>query len=246
MQTLRQMRRNAAGVVILMLVPVGLYAWARAQASVVSAPTVPTGASFSLALPGFRSERSASAAVARVGASGLPAFMRTLDRGAVHQVVVGPFVSIAETERAQRQLRVNGMNASLMVDESVRAIPQRATFTPVDPELSPDGAHLVLVGAGGGFSLVLEMTGSPGVVFTPRTEGTLLEVETGPLSAPVPSRLWNGPNDVDLVNQVAVGEFDRDGERFMRTQIALSRPVESRVRVVGSRVYVDFWQLSGS
>ena len=240
MLTLRQMRRNAAGIAILIIIPGALIAWLWSSTGSASAPEVPTGASFNLTVARVRSAQSAAAIAGRLVSSGLPAFTRTLHSGAWHQVVVGPYVSIDEAERVQRRLRGQGLGVTMLVDESVRRVVGTTGVVRVAHVVN-QGTSLVLVGAAGRLSLVLEMAGKPAKVRTLRGAGSLLEVEVGPLMAPVSSRVWNGPESAGLVNQVALEEFERDGASFLRAKMALSNPVESRVRVVGSRVYIDFW-----
>jgi hypothetical protein len=202
---------------------------------------IPTGASFNLTVAHLRDARSAVAMAARLESAGWPAFTRPLRSGARHEVLVGPYVAIDEVERVQRRLRAGGYRATMIVDESVRRVPRVAAASLVRAGPEAEGAHLVLVGAAGRFSLVLEMPDEPREVITPRGGGSLVEVQAGPWPAPVSPRLWNGPEGVDLVNQIAVDAIDRGSERFIRTRVALANAVRSNVRVVGRRVYIDFW-----
>jgi hypothetical protein len=233
------MRRNAAGIAILVLVPVATIVWFWSSAGAAAAPTVPTGAGFSLSVARARTEAAADTLAGRLAASGYPAFSRAV-RGEAHDVIVGPFVSIDEADRAQRQLRGQGLGARMLVDESVRLAPGAAN---VGTSHAAGAPHLVLVGAAGRLSLVLEMQAQPGTVSTRAKEGSLLEIELGPLEGELRSQVWNGPPSASLVNHIAIDGVERDSRRFLRARIALANPVSSQVRVVGSRVYLDMWTM---
>ena len=234
------MRRNAAGIAILVLVPVATIVWLWSSAGAASAPTVPTGASFNLSVARARTGASAETLARRLAASGYPAFSRAA-RGESHDVIVGPFVSIEEAERAQRRLRGQGLGGRMLVDESVRLAPGAANV--VGTSDAAGAPQLVLVGAAGRLSLVLELQAQPATVSTRAREGSLLEIELGPLEGELRSQVWKGPPSASLVNHIAVDGVERDGRRFMRARVALANPVSSRVRVVGSRVYLDMWAM---
>jgi hypothetical protein len=239
---LRQVRRTAAAaVVVLVATAAGVATWMWLPAHPDRVRPIPTGASFNLTVAHLRDARSAVAMTARLESAGWPAFTRPLRSGARHEVLVGPYVAIDEVERVQRRLRAGGYRATMIVDESVRRVPRVAAASLVRAGPEAEGAHLVLVGAAGRFSLVLEMPDEPREVITPRGGGSLVEVQAGPWPAPALPRLWNGPEGVDLVNQIAVDAIDRGGERFIRTRVALANAVRNNVRVVGRRVYIDFW-----
>ena len=241
MLILRQMPRTAAAVVVLVATAAGVATWMWLPAHPDRVRPIPTGASFNLTVAHLRDARSAVAMAARLESAGWPAFTRPLRSGARHEVLVGPYVAIDEVERVQRRLGAGGYRATMIVDESVRRVPRVAAASLVRAGPDAEGAHLVLVGAAGRFSLVLEMPDEPREVITPRGGGSLVEVQAGPWPAPVSPRLWNGPEGVDLVNQIAVDAIDRGSERFIRTRVALANAVRSNVRVVGRRVYIDFW-----
>lgn len=124
--TLRQMRRNAAGAAVLVAVAAGIAAWIWLPWRNPHAPTIPTGASFNLLVLQPRDVTYSRAVATGLERSGLPAFTRTL-RGDT-QVVVGPFVDLAEAELAQRRLQRGGYRTRLIVDESIRRVAGSAAF----------------------------------------------------------------------------------------------------------------------
>lgn len=240
MLNIRRRRRAAAGAAGMACIGVVMVLWLWGQAHSVAAPEVPTGASFNIPVARVRSEQYARTLASRIEASGLPAFTRTLSGGAWRQVIVGPYVSIDEAEGAQRLLAARGLSyGRLLVDESVRRV--RGAERPAYVEGSLQDTSLVLVAGAGRVSVVFEMPAEPRRVVAHRSAGTIVDVDVGPVTSPVPSRIWNGPPGMDLVNQVSVEEFATAGERYMRTRVALAEFSYSNVRVVGRRVYIDLW-----
>jgi hypothetical protein len=193
--------------------------------------TIPTGASFSLSVARYRSSQEANAVAANVQAVGLPAFTRALRNG-VRQVIVGPYVSIDEAESAQRVLARRGFGrARLLVDESVRRTPgvQLVALTNVPP--------VVVVAAAGRLAVVIELPSEPRHVETRRPEGTVLEVDAGPATTGVVYQQWNAPAGVALINLVSVENHGTS----LRTRVMMPALTQSNVRVVGRRIYIDFW-----
>lgn len=237
MLILRQMRRNAAGVVVLAAVGAGVAVWLWLPAR-QDVRTIPTGASFNISVARSQSAAEARAIAARVEASGLPAFTRILNNGAWRQVIVGPYVSIDEAERAQRRLAARGFWARMLVDESVRREPGYDGVPTVNA-----GANVVLVAAAGRLSVVIEMAVEPRQIQTRRLTPTLLEVEAGPVLAPVEWQRWNAPDGVKLISQVTIEEGASASQRSVKTRIAVSESARTNVRVVGKRLYIDLWSL---
>lgn len=209
------------------------------------APTVPTGASFNLTLSQFRSDHQARLVAANIERAGFPAFTRIVRKGEWRQVIVGPYVSIDEAEAAQRLLARRGFgHGRMLVDESVRRTPGLDAATGSVATSGLLDAGIVVVGAAGRVSVVLELRDEPRQVVASRsgaTGGTMLEIDAGPLKSSVGSRHWSAPQGVDLVEQVSVGEHDEDGARFMRTRLTVPQSARHNVRVVGRRVYIDLW-----
>src|SRR5207247_2429907 len=68
------------------------------------AAAVETGASFSVSSGSFVTESKAATFAAALDASGLPTLVRARPDDGRYQVLVGPYVSTDEAERAQRKL----------------------------------------------------------------------------------------------------------------------------------------------
>src|SRR6185503_15974027 len=89
--------------------------------------TVETGASFSVSAGTFASEAKAATFAAALDASGLPILVRVRPDDGRYQVLVGPYVSTEEAERAQRRMAAWGLGeARLVVDDTMRSNPQQA------------------------------------------------------------------------------------------------------------------------
>lgn len=221
---------------------------------------IPTGASFNLAVARYRHSGEANAVAANVRASGLPAFTRTLNNGAWRQVIVGPYVSIDEAESAQRLLARRGFGrARMLVDESVRRTPgAEGVIVEVASTIGPftrapgsfgagassTGAPAVLmVAAAGRVSVVIEMPAEPRHVETRRPEGTVLEVDAGPVTSAIATQEWTAPSGVDLINEVSVEPHGGLNGTSLRTRVTMPALTQSNVRVVGRRIYIDFWRV---
>jgi hypothetical protein len=63
--------------------------------------------SFNVRVASFRSASSAAALAAQLEATGLPAFIR-VERGSLHEVIVGPYLSQAEIAAVQARLASYG------------------------------------------------------------------------------------------------------------------------------------------
>ena len=221
--------------------------WMPGRAAVAS--TIPTGASFNLAVARYRGSREAEAVTLNVQAAGLPAFTRTLRRGAWREVVVGPYVSIDEAESAQRLLARRGFGrARMVVDESVRRTPgiDDVALVRVSRRAGPAVPALVMVAAAGRVSVVLELPFEPRHVETRRPEGTVLEVGAGPVHIDIDAQAWNAPDGVNLINQVSIARHDGLSGASLRTRITMPALTQTDVRVVGRRVYIDFWSPDAS
>ncbi len=104
MLNIQHRRHLALGLAVTVALTIVLLLQQIVPAAPVMIGTVPTGASFNLAVATLESPQQANIVVANVRASGLPVFVRTLSRGGWRQVIVGPFVSIDEAEAAQGTL----------------------------------------------------------------------------------------------------------------------------------------------
>lgn len=204
------------------------------------AGTVETGASFSVSAGSFPTETKAATFAAVLDSAGLPILVRMRPDDRRYQVLVGPYVSTEEAERAQRKLAKWGLGeARLVVDDTMRASPLEATV------FGLGGTHhgIVIIAAAGMSSVVFEMTGVPREVETRRTGPTTLDVEIGkhtvvvgdPEPAYEPLRL---PDGVSLVRELSAQRDDAESDA-MRAHLVVPEGVESRLRLEGKRVYVD-------
>jgi hypothetical protein len=245
---LRLKRQIAAAAIVTGIVIVGgaLYFLMPQQAmasiftwsETADAPTLPTGASFSVTVASLDSGDDAGAAATRVRSLGLPAFTRTSpDKNQLHQAMVGPFVSLDEAERAQRRLVRAGMSgARIFVDESLRNAPRHEPQTSPIPDGNPS---VVLLGAPDRVSLVFEMPSEPRQVRSRRSDG-LMDLDVGPMPNPVYAQQWVAPAGVHLVERLAIESAPpSENGQFLRAHIAVPEFAKANVRSEGRRVYVD-------
>jgi hypothetical protein len=222
--------------------------WARASADrleapvaaaapvIRQAPSVATGASFTVRVPRFAGERDARAIASRIARGGLPAFTWHVD-GPLPDLLVGPFVSIDEAEHAQRALAVHGYRRSrLHVDERLRST--RLASASASPAV-------LAVAAPGRESLVFELTGEPRVMSGERVSATVFDVITGPIGSPIDAQEWSAPPELRLVRHIVV-EADATGERGLTARVTLAEGAPARVRAEGSRLYVDVEEPEGA
>ena len=242
---LRQWRKLfwlAAGAVAVMTGDVLLAKYGPA----LHAASVETGASFSVSAGSFATEAKAATFAAALDSSGLPILVRMRPDDGRYQVLVGPYVSTEEAERAQRKMAAWGLGeARLVVDDTMRSNPQEASIFGFGD--SP-GASVVMDAAAGMSSIVFEMTSVPKQVEARRTGVTSLDVEIGlaaggggqvaegSAQGPGPFDPLRLPDGVSLVRALAVQTSD---PATTRAHVIVPEGVESRLRLEGRRVYVD-------
>ena len=203
--------------------------------------TVATAASFSVSAGSFATEAKAATFAAALDASGLPILLRVRPDDGRFQVLVGPYVSTEEAERAQRNLAAWGLGeARLVVDDTMRARPQQASVFGVGEAVSNT---IVMVAAAGMSSIVFEMTEVPKEVEARRTGATTLDVDISSRQRSAGSGQEAGsgqalslPDGVVLVREMSA-QSDEAGS--MRAHLVVPDGVESRLRLEGRRVYVD-------
>ena len=202
------------------------------------AAAVETGASFSVSAGSFATDAKAETFAAALDAAGLPVLVRARLEDGRHQVLVGPYVSTDEAERAQRRLAAWGLGeARLVVDDAMRARPQEASIFGFD-----EGANnsIVTIAAGTMSSLVFEMHQTPKQVEVRRTGISTIEVEiqqgTGGRGqgAAVFEPLML-PDGVVLMQQLSV----RSEGDSLHARLIVPDGVEHRLRLEGRRVYLD-------
>lgn len=241
MLNIQRRRRVAIGLAVTLLLIVELLAWWYPEQT--ADVTVPTGASFNLAVGRFHDPNEARAVAATIEASGLPAFTRGLRNGTIREVIVGPYVSLDEAEDAQRDLRRRGFGrARMLVDESIRRAMAAAVGTSL--VVPAPNMGLVAVSAAGRVSIVLELSGEPRRVLSRRGAQNVLEVDVGPIAGggrPAGLREWMAPAGVELFERVSVEEPAGAYTGVIRTRVTTPALVQGRVRTVGRRVYIDLW-----
>ena len=250
---LRLKRQTTAVAIMLLVIAAGGVVWFMAPRSAMAsifawketadAPTLSTGASFSVTAASLDSSDGAGFAAMRVRSLGLPAFTRvTPDKNQLHQAMAGPYATLDEAERAQRRLMRAGMaGARIFVDESLRNVPRSELPTAV-----PDGNPAVLLlGAPDRVSLVFEMPIEPRQVRSRRADG-LMDLDVGPLQNPVYGQQWLAPEGVHLIERVAIESAPpSENGHFLRAHIAVPEFARANVRSEGKRVYVDFtWPMA--
>src|SRR5262245_1459286 len=173
----------AAGALAWMFVPqptmASMFDWSKPPAI----PTLYTGASFSVTIASLDSADGANDAASRVRSIGMPAFTRrSPGKNQVYQALVGPFASLDEAEKAQRQLGGLGYRgARLFVDESLRTAPRGDR--PVDT--ASGELNVLLLGAPDRVSLVFELQSEPRQVTSARPDASTLQIDAGPMPVPV-------------------------------------------------------------
>jgi len=244
---LRLKRQTAAAAALMLIVATaGFFYFVAPRPALASmfpwnetaeAPTLTTGASFSVTVATLESGDGVGTAAGRVRTLGLPAFTRlSPDRRQLHQAMVGPYASLDEAERVQRRLGRSGFaGARIFVDESLRNAPRN--------ELRADAAQgnptVILLGAPDRVSLVFEMPLEPRQVRSRRTDN-MLDLDVGPMANPIRPQQWSAPEGVHLVEGVAMdGIAAGDSGLFMRAHVAVPEFARANVRTEGRRVYVD-------
>jgi hypothetical protein len=241
----RLMRHARIAMVVLVVLIAGATAWAWAPMPALTvlpwggdqpAPTVATGASFSLTVPSSRTSSGAADVVGRLIANGVPAFTQTMAKAGGYQVMVGPFVSLDEAERQQRQLARAGLGgARVFVDDSLRHVKKNDVVSE-----APGNPSLVLVGVGERMSLAIELKSEPRQVNTRRAADGTFTVEIGPTDADVEEQEWSAPAGVDLVRGMKVEEIAVTPEAsFLRATLTMPPTTAALARLEGRRVYID-------
>jgi len=247
-------RRITAAAILLLVIVAGGLAWVfvpqPAMASMFdwsrppAIPTLYTGASFSVTVASVDSADGANVAAARVRTLGLPAFTRrSPGKYQVYQAMVGPFASLDEAEKTQRNLGSLGYRAArIFVDESLRTAP-RGEQPVVDTTSANPG--VLLLGAPDRVSLVFELQSEPRQVNSSRPDGLTLQIDAGPMPTPAQPQQWSAPDGVHLVHTVSIeSQSSQGGLNYVRARIAVPEFAKANVRTEGRRVYVDLtWPL---
>ncbi|HVQ13524.1 MAG TPA: SPOR domain-containing protein [Vicinamibacterales bacterium] len=249
-------RRTTTAAILLLVLVAGGLAWVfvpqPAMASMFDwskPPAIPalfTGASFSVTIASLDSADGANVAASRVRNLGLPAFTRrSPGKYQVYQAMVGPFASLDEAEKAQRNLAGLGYRAArIFVDESLRTA-ARGDQPIVDPSATNPG--VLLLGAPDRVSLVFELQSEPRQVNSSRPDGTTLQIDAGPMVLPAQPQHWSAPDGVHLLHTVSIETLSAQGSlNYVRAKVALPEFAKANVRTEGRRVYVDLtWPVDG-
>lgn len=250
---LRLKRQTAAAAALLLVLGGGSFLYFMApQPAMASmfawkelpeAPTLDTGASFSVTIQTTDSSDGAGFAANRVRALGFPSFTRVSPgRRQLHQAMVGPYASLDEAEKVQRRLTGSGFpSARIFVDESLRNAPRNDVENTHVAEGNP---NVVLLGAPDRLSVVFELPLEPRQVRSRRVEN-VLDLDVGPMSAKVTSQQWSAPEGVHLIERVSIeGVQASETGDFLRAHITMPEFARANVRAEGRRVYVDLtWPL---
>ena len=244
---LRLKRQTAAAAAVLLVIGVGSFLYFMApQPAMASmfawkelpeAPTVDTGASFSVTIETTDSSDGAGYAAGRVRSLGFPAFTRVSPgRRQLHQAMVGPYASLDEAERVQRRLARSGFGgARIFVDESLRNAPRND----VEAGVADGNPNLVLIGAPDRVSLVFELPLEPRQVRERRSEN-VLDLDVGPVSTHIQEQRWSAPEGIHLVERVSIeGVQASETGEFLRAHVTVPEFARTHVRTEGRRVYID-------
>lgn len=195
--------------------------------------TVETGASFSVSAGSFATESRAAVFASTLDASGLPILVHMRPDDRRYLVMVGPYVSTDEAERAQRKLAAWGLgDARLVVDDTMRSQPQQASIFGFGESASNS---VVMVAASGVSSLVFEMHDLPKEVEAKRTSPTTIDLAIGRTSSSAAYEPLRLPEGVSLVRQL----FVRSHGNGIHAHLVVPQDIESRLRLEGRRVYLD-------
>lgn len=215
-----------------------------------AASVLRVGSSIAVAVTSLRTGSRASALVAQLDGAGLPAFDR--QESGWHRIFVGPYLSRGEAEDAQRGLAARGFAQTriLVTDgSSGSSAPRVGTDAVSATAIDLESAGVVLLASDGRTSVVLEMAGEPRQVVVRRASDTSLEVDAGPVTAPLRARRVSAPAGVSLLDGVSIGNVAVSGrERFVRARLTVPPLTRGNVRVNGRRVYIDLappWPVGG-
>ena len=250
---LRLKRQTAAAAALLLLLGGGSFLYFMApQPAMASmfawkalpeAPTLATGASFSVTVASLDSSDGATFAAGRVRSLGFPVFTRVSPgRRQLHQALAGPYASLDEAERVQRRLARSGFaGARIFVDETLRNAPRND----IESDLAEGNPNILLIGAPDRLSLVFELPLEPRQVRERRTEN-VLDLDVGPMSAHIQEQQWSAPEGVHLVERVSIeGVQASETGEFLRAHLTLPEFARANVRTEGRRVYVDLtWPMT--
>jgi SPOR domain len=245
---LRLKRQTAAAAALLLVLGAGSFLYFMApQPAMASmfawkelpeAPTLDTGASFSVTIQTTDSSDGAGFAASRVRTLGFPSFTRVSPgRRQLHQAMVGPYASLDEAEKVQRRLTRSGFPlARIFVDESLRNAPRNDV---ANADVAEGNPNVVLISAPDRLSVVFEMPLEPRQVRSRRVEN-VLDVDVGPMSSKVVPQQWSAPEGVHLIERVSIeGVQASETGDFLRAHVTLPEFARANVRAEGRRVYVD-------
>jgi len=248
MRYLRLKRQTAAAAALLLVLGAGSFLYFMApQPAMASmfawkelpeAPTLDTGASFSVTIQTTDSGDGAGFAANRVRTLGFPSFTRVSPgRHQLHQAMVGPYASLDEAEKVQRRLTGSGFpSARIFVDESLRNAPRNHVE---NLDVGEGNPTVVLIGAPDRLSVVFELPLEPRQVRSRRVEN-VLDLDVGPMSSKVAPQQWSAPEGVHLIERVSIeGVQASETGDFLRAHVTLPEFARANVRAEGRRVYVD-------
>ncbi len=247
MRYLRLKKQTAAAAAVFLVLGAGSFLYSMApQPAMASmfawkelpeAPTLDTGASFSVTIQATDSSDGAGFAANRVRTLGFPSFTRVSPgRRQLHQAMVGPYASLDEAEKVQRRLNRSGFpTARIFVDETLRNAPRNE----IEGTVAEGNPTVLLIGAPDRLSVVFELPLEPRQVRSRRVEN-VLDIDVGPMATKVTSQQWSAPEGVHLIERVSIeGVQASETDDFLRAHITMPEFARVNVRAEGRRVYVD-------
>jgi cell division septation protein DedD len=247
MRYLRLKKQTAAAAALLLVLGAGSFLYFMApQPAMASmfawkelpeAPTLDTGASFSVTIQTTDSSDGAGFSANRVRTLGFPSFTRVSPgRRQLHQAMVGPYASLDEAERVQRRLTRSGFStARIFVDESLRNAPRNE----IKSTVAEGNPNVLLIGAPDRLSVVFELPLEPRQVRSRRVEN-VLDIDVGPMASKITPQQWSAPEGVHLVERVSIeGVQASETGDFLRAHLTMPEFARANVRAEGRRVYVD-------
>lgn len=187
--------------------------------------------SFNIKVASFRAESGATAVAAGLVNAGFPAF--PLQHGSAWDVIVGPYLSEAQTVGVRDRLGLYGHTGlELFVAE--------AGVTPNTEAVNTRVAHIALLRNGERMTLAIEMKAEPQKAVLRRLSARVLEIETGPVATGVRRLELEPSGGASAITHVSVREYRvRNRPAFVRARLTLGQPGHANVRIVGRIVYVD-------
>ena len=246
---LRLKRQTAAAAALLLVLGAGSFLYFMApQPAMASmfawkelpeAPTLDTGASFSVTIQTTDSSDGAGFAAGRVRHARIPRRSRGCRRAATSCIKrwSAPTPHSTKPKECSAAWRArDSRRRRIFVDESLRNAPRNDV---ANAEVAEGNPNVVLIGAPDRLSVVFELPLEPRQVRSRRVEN-VLDLDVGPMSSKVLPQQWSAPEGVHLIERVSIeGVQASETGDFLRAHVTLPEFARANVRAEGRRVYVD-------